>query len=207
MVNKRIIFIGGGSLCRELMSLLMFKNKKIDIFYLDKIKKKFPKESFQPKYLGLIENYIPRQNDELYLTISSPQAKFKIVEKFPRIVPFIKNFIHPSCVIAQSSKIGKGCIIYPFSYISECSVIEDYVTINAYCDVGHDSKIGRFTTVSPYTGFAGNTSVGQKCFFGLGAKVIPNIIIGDNCNIGACSLVVKKISPNTKVFGQPAKKF
>ena len=51
----------------------------------------------------------------------------------------------------------------------------------------------------------GNIKIGKNCWIGLGAKIIPNLIIGDNVQVAAGSLVVKNIKSNSFVKGAPAK--
>ena len=39
---------------------------------------------------------------------------------------------------------------------------------------------------------------------GAGAKVLGSVTIGDNCKIGAGSVVLKNVPPNSTVVGVPA---
>ncbi len=48
-------------------------------------------------------------------------------------------------------------------------------------------------------------TVGNNCYFGLGAKIFGEVKIGDNVIIGANSVVVKDIPDNCVVSGIPAK--
>ena len=48
-------------------------------------------------------------------------------------------------------------------------------------------------------------TVGNNVWIGGGVKVLPNVKIGDNCVIGAGSVVVKDIPSNSVAVGNPAK--
>jgi len=47
--------------------------------------------------------------------------------------------------------------------------------------------------------------IGKDSFVGARAFVLPGIKIGNNCLIGACSVVTKNIANNCKAYGNPAK--
>ena len=47
--------------------------------------------------------------------------------------------------------------------------------------------------------------VGNNVWFGGNVVVLPGITIGDNCTIGAGSVVVKDIPPNSVVVGNPCR--
>ena len=46
----------------------------------------------------------------------------------------------------------------------------------------------------------------DNVFIGLGSIIMPNVRIGENCIIGAGSVVTKDVPNNTVVAGVPAKK-
>ena len=48
-------------------------------------------------------------------------------------------------------------------------------------------------------------TVGNSVWFGGGVKVLPGVTIGDNCVIGAGSVVVKDIPANCVAVGNPAR--
>ena len=207
MKISRVICLGGGDLCREFISLFSQSNFSRDYFYLDNEKKEFNKKGIQPNYLGKIEEFEPLEEDELFLTISSPRQKEDLINKNPKLNAFMKTFIHPTSIVSKSSLIGKGCIIYPFTYISANSKIMDFVTINSYSGIGHDSVVGKFSTLSAQIDLAGHSSLGKGCFMGSGSRIIPSKKIGDYSTIGASSLITRNLPSNSRVFGEPEKKY
>lgn len=54
-------------------------------------------------------------------------------------------------------------------------------------------------------GGEGYPTIGNRCFIGAGAKIIGNIIIGDDVVIGANAVVTKDIPSGSVVGGVPAK--
>ncbi len=53
--------------------------------------------------------------------------------------------------------------------------------------------------------FAKPISVGNNVWFGGNVTVLGGVTIGDNCVIGAGSVIIKDIEPNCVVVGNPAK--
>ena len=51
----------------------------------------------------------------------------------------------------------------------------------------------------------GRIDIGQKCFIGDSAIILPNVRIGDNSIIGAGSVVTRDIPANSVAVGNPAK--
>jgi acetyltransferase-like isoleucine patch superfamily enzyme len=53
--------------------------------------------------------------------------------------------------------------------------------------------------------FTTNTIIGKNCFIGIGATILPGVNIGDECVIGAGSVVTKDVPSNAMAAGVPAK--
>ena len=47
--------------------------------------------------------------------------------------------------------------------------------------------------------------IGDNCFIGEGATIMPNVTVGKNCIIGAKALVSKNVEDNSVVGGNPAR--
>lgn len=81
-----------------------------------------------------------------------------------------------------------------------------------FVHIGPNVRIGRNCTMLPGVVF-GNKSetpdntpvVGDNCYFGLGAKILGGVKIGNNVIVGANAVVTKNIPDNAVVGGIPAK--
>lgn len=50
-----------------------------------------------------------------------------------------------------------------------------------------------------------DTFIGNRCFIAVNATIMPGVHIGDECVVGAGSVVTKDVPPNCIVAGNPAK--
>ena len=87
------------------------------------------------------------------------------------------------------------------------------VHLGALVRVKRDCKIGRNCTMLPgvvignkhYDSSNEPVTIGDNCYFGLGAKIFGSVRIGDNVTVGANAVVTKDIPDNAVVGGVPAK--
>lgn len=121
--------------------------------------------------------------------------KYKIPAQPFRFI--FERFIEITCGISipVAAEIGKGLRIHHFGGI----IIHPTTVIGDYCTIYHNVTIGD-------KGGSGSAAhVGSNVLFGVGAKIIGEIEIGDNCIIGANSVVVSSVPPDKTVIGNPAK--
>lgn len=105
---------------------------------------------------------------------------------------FITNIdIHPASIIGRRVFIDHGVGVV----IGETAILGDDITIYQGVTLGGVSleKVKRHPTI------------GSGVVIGAGAKVLGNIIIGENAKIGANSVVIKDIPPDSTAIGIPAK--
>jgi serine O-acetyltransferase len=115
---------------------------------------------------------------------------------FARILSGISQFltnidIHPAATIGKKVFIDHGFGVV----IGETAVIEDNVLIYQGVTLGGVSLSHgkRHPTIKK------NTVIGS------GAKILGNITIGENCKIGANSVVIKDVVCNSTAVGVPAR--
>lgn len=108
----------------------------------------------------------------------------------------------------QGARIGSDCRIMIRSFGSEPFL----VTIGNHCTlapdvslVTHDGAAWIFTDAEPSLQKFGRITIGDNCFIGLRAIIMPGVTIGPNSIVGAGSLVTKNVPPNTVVAGSPAR--
>lgn len=113
----------------------------------------------------------------------------------PRFISAVGQFL-TSVDIHPGATIGRGVFIDHATgvVIGETAIIEDDVLIYQQVTLGG---------VSLSTGKR-HPTIKKGVTIGAGAKVLGNIIIGENAKIGANSVVIKDVPPNCTAVGVPA---
>jgi serine O-acetyltransferase len=101
-----------------------------------------------------------------------------------------------ACQIGMGAKFGKNIRL---GYGGLGIVIHDR------CVLGDNVEIGSNVTIGGTSGKYRVPVIGNNVIISTGAKVLGEITIGDNCVIGANSVVIKDVPPNSLVAGVPAK--
>lgn len=115
------------------------------------------------------------------------------------------TYIHDSCVIFDTCKIGKGVFIGAFSTTAYHSEVEDHCWIECYCLLPHHGKISKGCVIHGGTLLAGRTIIGEYCTFGFKSSTINNINITHNVTVGAFSNVTKDIIKPGRYVGSIAR--
>lgn len=108
----------------------------------------------------------------------------------------------------QGAQIGEDCYIVPTSLGTEPYLVKigNHVAIaNGVTFVTHDGGAWLFRRELPDLQVYGPIVIEDNCFIGQDAILCPNIRIGPNSIVGAGSVVISDVPPETVVMGVPAR--
>ena len=95
-------------------------------------------------------------------------------------------------------KVGQNCRFYSLNVFSEPYLLEignDVIISGEVIFTTHDGGIYLLKDEFPnIRGYYGRIKIGNNCFIGMGAIILPNVQIGDNCIVGAGAVVGPKFS-------------
>lgn len=206
---KKIVIVGSGGFAREVLTLINDINKD------------------KPQYeilgfVGLdksltIHGYPVIGNDEevnstneplsLVIAVGEPQMKARIRSKYSNSLISFPTLIHPSVLIgdSQSVSFGEGCVACAGCMLTTDIQINDFVTLNLMCTIGHDTVIEAYSSFMPSVNISGEVYIHEGVYVGTGAKIINHLEIGKNTIVGAGAVVAKSLPANCTAVGVPAK--
>ena len=97
------------------------------------------------------------------------------------------NFVHRTAIVYKNVKMGKGNVIGPYCVIGELGFIRDTGKKEGYVEIGDNNRFGCYVNVM--TGQEGKTFIGNKNLIMNHVNIGHNVMIGDDCEIGAGSIV------------------
>jgi len=112
-------------------------------------------------------------------------------------------------VISQVSRFFTGIEIHPGATIGRRFFIDHGmgVVIGETTEIGDDVLLYQGVTLGGTGGEKGkrHPTLGNRVVVGTGAKILGNIRIGDNVKVGAGSVVIHPVPPNSTVVGIPGR--
>ncbi|WP_306396221.1 NeuD/PglB/VioB family sugar acetyltransferase [Telluria beijingensis] len=207
--QQRTILVGAGAFARELIEWSLdgaLEDGRAFTAFLDSSPAALDGFGYRLDYLGAIDDFIPREGDRLVMAIGDPAAKARLGGLLKARGARFARLVHPSATVARSALLGEGVVICPQAVVSSHARVGDLVAINALSGVGHDVVLGACSTLSCHVDLTGRVEVGEGCFFGSGARVLPKVAIGAGARIGAGATVMRNVPANAVMYAMPAKK-
>lgn len=124
------------------------------------------------------------------------------------------------CVVLKGATIGVNCNICAGNFIEDDVVIGDNVTVKCGVQIYNGTRIEDNVFIGPNVTLTNDRYPKSKggsweqkgirilkgASIGGGAIILPGITIGENAMVGAGSVVVRDVEPETTVVGNPARK-
>lgn len=105
-------------------------------------------------------------------------------------------------------KVGERCRLYSLNVSSEAELVElgDNVIVSGeVMFITHDGSI--FTALEKFpdvNGHYGRIRVGNNCFIGMRATIMPGVELGEHCVVAAGAVVMDSFAANSVIAGNPA---
>ncbi len=124
----------------------------------------------------------------------------RMISYFARVMTGIE--IHPAAQIGRRLFIDHGSGVV----IGETAIVGDDVLIYQQVTLGGRGKCFSGSDLEPcQLGQRRHPKIENGVMIGAGAKIIGNMTIGENAKIGAGSVVMDNVPPNSTVVGIPGK--
>lgn len=192
---KNLIIVGAGGFAKELLGYINHDKSK-DLLQdinlkgiLVDYKEHYENLNEPLEYLGKIREYEIQENDIFMIAIGENPGRNIIIDYFESQNAKFFSYIHSSCYVNSSSKIGEGLIMAPFCIINANVNLGKHALINSYSGIGHDCIIGNRLIQYPYAAINGNCTIGNNLTMGTKATIFPKVTMGNNCTITSHSYV------------------
>nr|WP_299341988.1 NeuD/PglB/VioB family sugar acetyltransferase [Allomuricauda sp.] len=208
--RKNIVLIGAGGHAKVIMDIVERENKYVIVGLIDSFKKKGDK-ILDYEIIGneneLSELMVEHNFDSGIIAIGNNWTRKIFHKKISTEHPDFKfvSAVHPKSIIGKNCVIGYGTVIMPGVVVNSDAVIKNFCIVNTSASVGHDSFMENYSSLAPKSALGGGVKIGKCTAVGMGAMVLQTLTIGDNCIIGACSLVNKNVSKGQMIYGVPGK--
>jgi len=207
---KKLVIIGAGGFGREVKTLIdSINNQSPTYHFLGFFDDGFEKGEIvngYPVLGGIYDINSINYECSVVIAIGDPQTKKSLFDKIVNTNVNFPNIIHPNVLISNDFvEIGIGNIICASCIITCNIIVKDFVILNLFCTVGHDTIISSFSSFMPSVNISGEVLINEKVYVGTGAKIINQLEIGANTIVGAGAVVSKSLPENCTAVGIPAK--
>jgi sugar O-acyltransferase (sialic acid O-acetyltransferase NeuD family) len=155
--------------------------------------------------LGDPLDHVPRA-DRVYLcAVGDPGLRQHLTQVLESRGARFVSVIDPRAVIGPGCHVDDGCLICPGAILSTNVRLGRHVIVNMNTTIGHDARVEDCCTLSCHVDLTGGVRLGTGVLVGSHASVLPQLTVGDRAVVGAGSIVVRSVPPDTTVFGVPAR--
>jgi sugar O-acyltransferase (sialic acid O-acetyltransferase NeuD family) len=204
MSEKRIAIIGAGGQAKVVVATAQALGRKIEGLYDDKAENA-GKTILGEKVRGTISDLSQHEDLkelEVVVAIGSNTARKKVVDAHGFS---FATLIHPDAVIHETAKVREGSVIFAGAVLQPDVLIGAHCIINTGATVDHDCYFGDFVHIAPGVHLAGDVTLEEGVFLGIGTVVIPGRRIGAWTTVGAGGAVVTSLANHVTAVGVPAR--
>ena len=177
---KNIVIIGAGDLGKEIVWLIEDINKRQPTYlilgFLDDDLKKDTYSFYGYKVLGgtdKLDELSQKIPFSAVIAIQDGEIRKKIVEAHPEFENW-ETIIHPTAVIASSTKVGKGCVCFPQVTVSVDSYLGTFGLYYIHSTICNDCWIGNYVSIMANASVSEHAEIESGCLIRANTTIEPH---------------------------------
>ena len=138
------------------------------------------------------------------------------IYSFNSFIPVVhpSSFVHPQAAVTGNVIIGKNCYVGPGAAIRGDwgqIILEDGCNVQENCTIHMFPGVTVLLQEGAHIGHGAvihGATIGANCLVGMNAVIMDNVILGNECIVGALSFIKadEVFEPRSLIVGNPAKK-
>ena len=141
-----------------------------------------------PAILGPVETYDIQAEDVFLCALGDVNYKKHYTDMIEAKGGEFVTLIHPTAILGNNAKIGKGCVVGAYTNISSDTRIGDHVTFSIKAGMGHDSVIGDYSHIGGFCNISGFVTIGNMVTIHPCCNILPHKKIADEAVVGTSSV-------------------
>jgi len=113
------------------------------------------------------------------------------------------SLIHPS-VSLRGATVGHAITLYAGCTVSALSTVGDHAVVFTQAVLGHGASLGNGAVLAPGAVINARVRVGERAYVGSNASVLPDLEVGVDATVSACSAAVGDVPAGSTALGVPA---
>lgn len=205
---KHLIIVGAGGMGREVYHIAtgcIGYGTEFDIKgFLDYDAHILDAFEGYPPVIGNDEDYQIERDDIFISSIGSVNIRKKSAELLKSRGAIFQTLVHKNANVCSTAQIGSGCLIQHGASVGADVQIGENCMIQYNAVLGHDVIVGDYCRLDCFVMCVGGVKIKDCATIHTSAVLNHKVVVGEGATVGACSFVMRKVKPNTTVFGVPA---
>lgn len=200
----QLAIIGAGGHGRELASIARAQHgESIEISFWDDNLEKGDHPFGEVR--GRIDELSDASASHLLIGVGDPATRASMANRYEvsGLIPL--TAIHPSAQVGERCAIGAGSVLGPGSVVTCDTVIGAHTHIHANVVISHDCELEDFVVVTPGVSIAGDVTIRELSWIGVGSTINRGLEIGRAALVGAGAVVINDVEAADVVAGVPAR--
>lgn len=206
MIDKKIIFVGGGGHCKSVIDVA--ESAGYTIAGILDMPELVGTTVLGYPVIGTDDNISEYVDEALFVVtvghIKDASLRIKLHERIKEAGGRMATLVASTAYVSRFASIGEGCVIMHHAMVNADAHIGIGCIINTFANIEHDAIIGDYCHISTGTMVNGNCTVGEGVFLGSQSVMVNGIRITDGCVFAAGSMVRKNAVRKGIYSGNPA---